>query len=204
MDVQEIVERSDWKKVLTELVIKNRLNPWDLDLELLAIKIKEKIAELDFKVSADLLLAYAIILKYRTLMISIPEYEYGQESFEIKREFVRPSRKIPISLNYLIKFIKKTIKKYKKRTTKEKAKNTQFVEQTLDLDGVIVLNEEEFNIKLEKFLNFIINKINLSEIPGDKLENFLSMLLLTNEGKIDFFQEKAFDDIIIIKVNQNG
>lgn len=197
MNIEEIVERADWKRILIDLVITNKLNPWDLDLEQLAQKIRERIERLDFRVTGDLLLAYAIILKYRALMLEIPQensigIEIGQEI-----ELVRPPRKIPVSLKYLIKIIKKYMKKYKKS---KKASTTPEPIQEIQIENIITFDQEDFNMKLKKFLDMIENEVFFSKIPGDKVENFLSMLLLSNDGKLDFFQEKPFDDIKIMRV----
>ncbi|MCX8154723.1 MAG: hypothetical protein N3C61_02765 [Candidatus Micrarchaeota archaeon] len=198
MEIEDIIQHADWKRILIDLVITNKLNPWDLDLEKLAQKIRERIEQLDFRVTGDLLLAYAIILKYRVLMLEVPqdnsvEIETGQQI-----ELVRPARKIPVSLKYLIKIIKKYIKKYKK-SKNNPPKSPEPIQQ-VDIYNIITFDEEDFNMKLKKFLDMIENEVLFSKIPGDKLENFLSMLLLSNDGKVDFFQEKPFDDIKIVKV----
>ncbi len=199
MDIEKIVERSDWKHILIDLVIKNKLDPWDLDLELLANKIREKIKSMDFRISGDLLLAYAIILKYRALMINIPETQTLEYDNETKIELVRPARKAPISLKYLIKVIRKYISRHKRIRKLRMLQSATPIEQ--DLNEIIVMDEEDFSIKIERFIKFIEKEIMFSNIPGDKLENFLSMLLLTNEGKLEFYQERPFDDIKIIRVS---
>lgn len=200
MDIEQIIERSDWKQILIDLVIKNRLDPWDLDLELLAEKIKEKIKSMDFRVSGDLLLAYAIILKYRALLINVPETEIIDQE-QSKIELVRPPRKAPISLKYLIKIIRKYIRRHKKMRRMRMEQNHEPLQQDIEIE---LIDEEDFNIKIEKFMKFIEKEIMFSDIPGDKLENFLSMLLLTNEGKLEFYQDKPFDDIKIVKVGNHG
>ena len=55
-----------------------------------------------------------------------------------------------------------------------------------------------FEKELLEFENIVKNKaLYLSHIPGDYLKNFLFTLLLTNEGKLEFTQEKPFEDIFI-------
>lgn len=204
MDIERIVERSDWKKILVDLVMTNRLDPWDLDLELLAQKIKERIEQVDFKITGDLLLAYAIILKYRALMLNIPEYNINYETditYETK-ELKRPVRKIPVSLKYLIRIIKKYMKRYN-RTQRTRSQNQTDL-QFQPIEQMLITDEEDFEVKLRKFLDMIDGEIFFSNIPGDKIENFLSLLILSNDGKLDFYQSKPFDDIKIVRVRENG
>ncbi|MEM2526322.1 MAG: hypothetical protein QXE47_01365 [Candidatus Anstonellales archaeon] len=205
MDIERIVERSDWKRVLVDLVMTNRLDPWDLDLELLAQKIKERIEQVDFKITGDLLLAYAIILKYRALMLNIPEYsnvdiadnmDYTHEIRELKR----PARKIPVSLKYLIKIIRK----YMKRYSSTRRVNTEIQINTQPIDHIFITDREDFEIKLRRFLDMIADEIMFSDIPGDRVENFLSLLILSNDGKLDFYQSKPFEDIKIVRVRNDG
>lgn len=198
-EIEEIIKEENWRKVLIDLVIKNSLNPWDLDLNVLIEKLKEKIQSGDLKLTSDLILAYAIILKFKSLLIDLEEhYEVNYD----KVNFKRPARKLRVTLKQLIKVIKKYIKKSRNRVITKQNNVEHMPEVTLDTE--IFIEPEDFKTKLEEFLNMIDEKKLLSELPGNRLMNFYYILILSNEGKISFNQSKPFDDIEVIRNGENN
>lgn len=58
-----------WQQLLTNLVKKDKMDPWDLDVSLLTkryIGMIKKMKELDFRVSGKVVLAAAILLKLKS------------------------------------------------------------------------------------------------------------------------------------------
>ena len=68
----DIVFKQDdvsWKSIIYDLVKSEQMNPWDIDVSLLAnkyIKLVKKMQEHDFRMSGKILLAAAILLKIKS------------------------------------------------------------------------------------------------------------------------------------------
>ncbi len=68
-DIHSIVDKPTWKQMLLELIDGNRIDPWDVDIVLIADGFMKKIKEmkkLDLAVQANVILAAAILLKYKS------------------------------------------------------------------------------------------------------------------------------------------
>jgi len=189
--------------MLVDLVITNKLDPWDIDLEVLLTRFKERLeAYKDFSIPSNLILAYAILLKYKAMFLELPEPEpiYDDQGMEIREEppLVRRRRKLPITLDELITLVEKTLKKHKR-----KRKSVQRAPAATQPAEVYELEPDFFEKELAAFEQLIKGKaFYLSQLPGDRLKNFLFVLLLANEGKIMFEQEHPFEDIFIRWLNE--
>ena len=70
--VMDIVLRQDdlvWKDLIYDLVRQEHMNPWDIDVSLLAEKFLEmlsKLKEMDFRVSGKMVLASSLLLKIKS------------------------------------------------------------------------------------------------------------------------------------------
>ncbi len=70
--ILDIVVQKDeltWQSMIYELVKHENMNPWDIDVKLLAkryIQMLKKLTQLDFRVSGKVLLAAAILLKIKS------------------------------------------------------------------------------------------------------------------------------------------
>ncbi len=67
--LQNIVEKPTWKEVLLDLIHSNSIDPWNIDIHQLADAFMKKIKELesvDFALEANVILAAAILLKYKS------------------------------------------------------------------------------------------------------------------------------------------
>ncbi len=68
-DIHSMVEKPTWKQMLLELIDQNKIDPWDVDIALIADGFLKKVKEmekLDFAVQANIILAAAILLKYKS------------------------------------------------------------------------------------------------------------------------------------------
>jgi len=86
-DLEKFVEEATWKDILIDLVKKNELDPWDIDIALLVDKYLEtikKIKLLDLRVPANIMLASALLVRLKSDMLSLQEsYEESSEE-EVK------------------------------------------------------------------------------------------------------------------------
>ncbi|MGC9058654.1 MAG: segregation/condensation protein A, partial [Candidatus Nanoarchaeia archaeon] len=77
--VKELIFQSEditWQSLLYELVREEKINPWDIDISILAqeyLKIISKLKELNFKLSGKVILAAAILLKLKAEKIGLEQ-----------------------------------------------------------------------------------------------------------------------------------
>ncbi len=76
MDLPSIVRKPSWKQLLCELVISERLDPWDIDITKVAdgfFKMVKDMEKTDFHIPANIILASAILLKYKSNSLRVFE-----------------------------------------------------------------------------------------------------------------------------------
>ncbi len=69
-----LIEKDDvsWQSILHELVRTERMNPWDVDVSMLTqkyIDVISKLQKMDFRISGKVLLAAAILLKFKSVKL---------------------------------------------------------------------------------------------------------------------------------------
>lgn len=133
-----------WKDIIFDLINTEQLDPWDIDIGLLAEKYFEKVEELeelDFFVSSQVLLAASLLLRLKSEMIlnkyisSIDDFLFNRDSSDEKRkntyERIELDEEIPmlvmkspiprfkkVTLNQLIESLNKAIKTENRRIKK--------------------------------------------------------------------------------------
>ncbi len=215
MVLEEIVQRPTWKEVLLDLILKEELDPWDLDLVKISdifLKNIKEMGKIELYVPANMILASAILLRYKSTILNFNEPEIAQETLEEHIPIEKPQieeitpllramPKRPITLNELVEEIDNIIKYQEKREIIKKEK----------LDSILNLKIESENLekKMEIIYDAIISEINkenrafFSKIITGKNEKrdvvfaLLSVLHLTQENKIDIEQKEFFGEIEI-------
>jgi segregation and condensation protein A len=224
IDLMSLVANPDWKEMLTDIVYKERMNPWDIDISLLTSIFLQNIRslkEIDFRIPANAILASSILLRYKadSWVFKEPEPDMSQGMWipdNLIMEPVIPElvpviriTKRKVSLDELIGAVEDVIKKEKKKATKRTMQST--VPQIL-ID--MVENQGDFG----KLLNHVHDKIK-SRIDDDRLvvfsslledknvdeliNYFVPLLHLANNRKVYMWQEKMFGEIFIF-VPENG
>lgn len=90
-DIEDFVKEATWKDVLVDLVKKNELNPWDIDIIDLVGKYVGAVRGmqvLDLRIPANIILAAAILLRLKSDMLELEERIEEPEGME--PGFVRP------------------------------------------------------------------------------------------------------------------
>jgi len=226
-ELQELTQKDGWRDVLIDLVMTSKIDPWDIDMEVVSsefMKYIRKMSDLDLVVPANIILASAIILKYKANTLNSlfgtgenePEFDYVDDSLEIPEIEDIPQltmvNRLPskrkVTLTELISEIEKVIK-YNERPERTKAHERHYVPITLNI------NEED----AEKRINEVYSKIErtvdssgwttFSRIvdrngPHLIVSTLLGVLHLYQREKIMIRQEKIFEDIFIkLKRNEN-
>ncbi len=226
MDIYErivsMVDKPTWKSLLIDTVKSEGLDPWDIDISLLASKFFEKIKSMkriNLRVPANAILASSILLRFKSdNWVFFPssieeEVEEGRGYERINMEVpelpsVRRITKRKVTLDDLIKAIEDVMAKEIKKKSKR--------QRIIDINPMEVLREsffDEENIKehLDSVWAYLDSRkdenglVLFSEIlpskkPEDVVKTLIPVLHLANEGRVFVWQEDFFEDIII-KVN---
>lgn len=216
-----------WQAILYDLINTEQLNPWDINIGLLANRYLERIKQLEeanFIISSKVLLATSILLRIKSEILlydyirSIDEILFGKkeekktiEKIEINENdlpLLYPKTPLPryrkVSLQELMKSLDRAISTETRRIEKETSKIQQ--EKSID----IMLPKMKISIRdrirniYAKILTAFRKKqarISYSELTGNKREEkiacFLPCLHLDTQQKLFLEQEKHFQEIWI-------
>ncbi|MEM4230472.1 MAG: segregation/condensation protein A [Candidatus Pacearchaeota archaeon] len=216
-----------WQAIIYDLINTEQLNPWDIDLILLANKYIEKVREMEeanFLVSGKVLLAASFLLRLKAEILlekeirSLDEILFGNKEKEnkplekIEIDYseipeIYPKTPLPrlkkVSLQELMVALNKAISTENRRIKREVLK-IQVEKQT---DFVLPKTKINIKSKIKNLFNKILclvktrEKVSYKEIAGEKKEDkiscFLPVLHLDTQKKIYLEQEKHFEDIWI-------
>lgn len=76
LNLETLVQEPTWREILLELVRTNQMNPWDLDLVLIADSYLQKvreIASIDLRLPANVILATSLLLRFKADALSLEE-----------------------------------------------------------------------------------------------------------------------------------
>lgn len=222
VDLVDLIDQPAWKTILIELVKKERMNPWEIDISELVGKYLEKIKSLsenNLKIPANAILACALLLKFKSNFLRVSEIrdeksleaEKRKMSPEELKEFeamlpdlknIRKIREGKVSLDELVGVIENML-----RSSKKMAENSQFRRDR----AKFVFPDMGF--KIDEAMEKVFKKIQrnadshglvtFTRLTKDKKDNvsivrtFIPCLFLMNKGRILMWQERFFDEIFI-------
>lgn len=221
IDLVDLIEQPAWKTILIDLVKSEKMDPWDIDLAVLADKYLEKIRSLkgsDLRIPANAILASAILLKFKSRVLKISSLDEEEESTE-KRELTeeekaeiekllpdlsgsRKAREGKVSLDDLVESIEEMLEKSRSRIDKRflgEREKMEFripvgnanIEELVD-DVLEQINKKADSQGLVMFSNLVEGKN-----PNEIVDTFIPCLFLVNKGKISMWQEEFFGEIMI-------
>lgn len=216
MKLERIVSYPTWREMLLDLVAQKKLDPWNIDLVEITAGYLEKIRKmemLDLRVPANLILAAAILLRFKSDALRFEEEEQVVEEQVYVEEDTEPAvipvlelkARIPpkrmVTLDELLLAMDRVFEEQKKR--EEKA-------QQVIVPTVINIQLPQFNI--EERMAEVYNRV-LAEKDSEGLATFsnileertpvgiigtlLPLLHLVQDRKLTLFQEKFFGEIFI-------
>lgn len=216
-----------WQTLIYELVKTEQMDPWDIDISILTkryITTIRKLKELNFRISGNVLLAAAVLLRIksnRLLNEDLTEFDRliaGQdediedlsfeEDVEKIQDYEKPTliprtpqpRKRKVSIYDLVDALQKALEVKRRRVLNSiPPTNVEIPKKTKDITQVI--RDLYGRIKIFVFRNKK-NRVSFSQlVPSDskkdKIYAFVPLLHLTNQRKIDLYQEKHFGEIDI-------
>lgn len=216
-----------WQEVIYDLINTGQLNPWNIDITLLANKYLEKIQKLEeqsFFISSKVLLAAALLLRIKSEILlneyikSIDEILFGKKEKESVRiqERIDLEDEIPelVSKTPIPRFRKVTLKELveslnKAIVTENRRIKKKIIEKSAIRESSLAIHKKRFNIKdrvneiYEKLMEGFQekDKICFEKLMGEKREEkiiaFSSIIYLENQKKIWVEQNKNFGEIYI-------
>jgi segregation and condensation protein A len=223
LDLERLVSKPAWKEVLLELVVREGLDPWDIDVGVIAEKYLERVKKmkaLDLHIPANLILAASILLRFKSDSIRLEEevQEAEAETFigedqqpvEIPvltlRTRIPPKRKV--TLEELVGALEDVFSDQKRR---EDARNRP-VEQPK-----LVVQLPEFDIERQMDEVFarvkakadseglaVFSALLENDSREEKIYTLLPLLFLSQSGKVSIFQEKIFGEIFVQLLPADG
>jgi len=215
-----------WQSLLYELVKKEQMNPWDVDITALTkryIETIKELKELDFRISGKVLLAAAILLKIKSNrllnedlseldrlltqeeeLIDELDLEQPQRVNEEKHPIIPKTpqpRKRKVSVFDLVKALEKALEVKQRRVLNSiPPMDVKIPERKKDISQIIkeVYGKIKvfFSINSQKSLTF--SQLVPSKTKEDKIFTFIPLLHLTTQGRVTLNQEQHFGEIEII------
>ncbi|MCK5107702.1 MAG: segregation/condensation protein A [Nanoarchaeota archaeon] len=220
-----------WQSILFNLVTKDEMDPWDVDITKLAKRFFEmvkKLKDMDFRVPGKVILAAALLLRIKSaklvdedileldqLIASTEQqedyddfmsyaeemgtgpFEEGEEPKLIPRTPQPRTRKV--SIYDLVDALEKALEVRERRVTRApQVKNIRLPDKGKDIGSIITgvfKKITDFFAKGNKNLKF--SQLIPDDTRDGKVYTFIPLLHLTNQRRIDLFQNKHFGEIEI-------
>jgi len=222
IDLESLVSEGTWKDLLIELVRKNELDPWNVDIIEIADKYIEAVKELkilDLRIPANIILAASILLHFKSEALYL-ELEGKQENEEVVEEPTQriipelpqlsfrlrlpPKRKI--TLAELIQALDEAMKIKEVKEQKRSEAFTlpiKFENKDIELELSRVLQEIKMSVD-NKGMTTFSSLARISKSNDILVDLFVPLLYLANREKIMLLQEQFFGEIIIVLGRLNG
>ncbi len=221
-------EKLTWHEIIYDLINTEQLDPWDIDIGLLANKYLEKVRlleEANFFISSKVLLAAALLLRMKSEILldhELPnldailfgrkeEKKYTQERIELDEDVPSLVAKTPlprfrkVTLEELMSALNKAIVTENRRIKKFVIAKQQEFETALFLPKQnINLKDKikEVHDKLKDIFKDRETKVGFSEIAGqsddERISTFIPLLHLDNQHKVWLEQEGHLSEIWIL------
>jgi len=217
-----------WQSIIYELVKSEQMDPWDIDVSILAQKyigMLRTLKEHDFRVSGKVLLAAAILLKIKSnklvgedlseldrLLIGVEEEieELGfDETSQIPKLGEIPTliprtpqpRKRKVSIFDLVEALERALEVKKRRLLNSiPPLNLEAPKKKKDITEII---REVYGRIKSFFINALKDKLTFSKLlpsesKEDKVHTFIPLLHLAQQNKIELVQDIPFGEIEVL------
>jgi segregation and condensation protein A len=235
-EVFDIVFNGDdltWKEILLDLVKREGMDPWNLDISQISQKFLEmlnKLREMDFILSGKVVLAAALLLKIKsdklmdedivafdTLLSEEPEdfemfdmlqtnmhEEQKEETPKIVPKIPQP-RKRKVSVQDLVKALEKALETKNRRKMNEIPEfKVQVPKKGRDISLIMGDIYKQIIDIIKPGKQLTFTELLPSDDKEDKVYTFIPLLHLENARKINMSQEKHFGEININLLDNSG
>ena len=209
-----------WEGVIRDIVKKENMDPWDIDISELTTKFVDSIEDKNIVMYGKLFLTASLLLRMKSEMID-EEYDYYladlvgaidlKEVFEMPNVHIfpklTPSRKRKVTVDDLVDALKKAmvVEERRKRRHENKAKSLKIREMFNSVDIEKKMRGIYSKI-VEFFQKFGKSKVSFYEVTQsnertDIIWTFIPLLHLATEGKLELVQDEPFGEIYVEKTN---
>jgi segregation and condensation protein A len=215
-----------WQEIIYDLIQSEQLDPWDIDIAILASKYLERIRQLEeanFLISSKVLLAASILLRIKSEFLlsrylkTLDDILFGKKELR-KAERIVLEEEVPELLpkTPLPRFRKVTLQELMQAldraiTTEHRRIRKEIVLRQAGKNITFVLPRVKINIRerimqiynrIKEFFKRKPNeKLTFTMLTGpereEKIATFLPLLHLDYQEKVFLSQEKHFDEILI-------
>lgn len=220
LPLASMVRRPSWKQLLIDLVITEKLDPWDIDITKVAdgfFRMVREMEKVEFHIPANIILASAILLKYKSNALRVfeePEQEdLPPEPLVVEDEGEIPvlsikSRippKAPITLNELISEMERVIKYDDEAAprARPKAPSHEVLEIPIpdyDIESEMEKLYERMNREMDSEKLVLFSSLVGEKSPSDTVLTLAPLLHLAQEKAVGLRQDEFWGEIFI-KVN---
>ena len=216
-----------WQSLIYELVRSEQMNPWDIDVGLLARRYLEtlkKMKEMNFFISGKVVLASAILLKIKSYKlveedisnldsilfknereydVDLTEEESYEEREDLKVDLVLKtphSRKRKVGIDDLIGALEKALEVDKRRIVRrmrEREIDVEIPEKKVDISKLIKNIFDRIKNALSKKEVVMFSELIEDNKRENKIATFVPLIYLSNQQKVDLNQKEHFSDIEI-------
>jgi len=215
MSLEKIVLLPTWREMLLDLVHQNTLDPWNIDVVDIATKYLERIRKIetsDLRIPANLILAAAILLRFKSDALQLEETiqqdtleTYIEDGGPVEIPMLELRSRIPpkrrVTLDELLNAMEKVFQESASRET---------VMKQVTLPSNMEIKLSEFNV--EEKIREVFGKVSanadsegwatFSSLIGENsreeiIYTLLPLLYLAQEQKVVVLQEKFFGEIFI-------
>lgn len=220
--------RLSWQTIIYDLINSEQLDPWDINLSVLANKYIEKVRlleEANFFISSKVLLAASLLLRLKSEILlsrdlqSLDDILYGkkeekvytQERIELDEDIpdLIPRTPLPrhkkVSLQELILALSKAM------NTESRRERKALILKQHEINAYLPIPKKLFNLqdkikniysKLKGIFSKSDERVAFSELSSmdseERLLTFVSLLHLDNQQKVWLEQEGHFEEIWIL------
>lgn len=216
----DLIEQPAWKAILMAIVRQEKMDPWNIDLVLLADRYLDKINALEkanLRVPANAMLASAILLKTKSKTLRITTLEDLEKEDEKKGltpeerallmrgipelKGTRSMREGKVTLDELVKTIETML-------TKSRSKN-QFAKQFQEIQFVLPFSEMDIEKRMVEVLELVQQKMDSQGLalfsqllphkatPNETINVFVPLLFLANKNQLSIWQDEFWGEIFI-------
>ena len=209
MDLLSFVAQPTWKEFLIDLVATEKMDPWDLDLVEISDAYLKKVREmqqLDLRIPANVILASALLLRFKADALTLEE-EVEEQGFaeELQHEDLpdlvfrlnRPrSRKL--TLEELMQSVEEVMRQGRKPVVKQNSPIVMVIDLpkedlhhkiTTVLEKCVALKDSEGVVKFSDLLE--------EKTPEQMVRRLLPVLHLVQEQKLHVWQDDFFGEIFL-------
>ncbi len=221
-------DRLSWQNIIYDLINSEQLDPWDIDLSVLANKYLFRVRELEeanFFISSKVLLAASLLLRLKSEILlskdlhSLDDILYGkkedkkyvQERIELDENIPELVPRTPLPRHKKVSLQELILALSKAMNTENRREQKALILKQHEINAYLPIPKKLFNLqdkikgiysKLKEMFVKSDERVAFSELSSlnadERLLTFVSLLHLDNQQKIWLEQEGHFEEIWIL------